>query len=171
MMRTILPAMMRTILPAICSVILVSGEPQTRHFHSSYYHTMIEGLGVEPHHVVGDYGGEEDRVGETEHGRREIDYESPEEAFARNNDVYDEYHEELADGDDYQYEEYRDNHDDSYHQNKEAEGSRLNNILYEDGKLEGREAPEEENAKESADVDIRQFTLMISKLLFRLAQM
>ena len=132
---------------------------------------MMDGLAEEPHHVVGDYGGEGDREGETEHGRREIDYESPEEAFARNNDVYDEYHEELADGDDYQYEEYGDNHDDSYHQNKVAEGNRLNNILYEDGKLEGREAPEEENAKESADVDIRQFTLMISKLLFRLAQM
>merc|ERR1719206_903471 len=115
---------MRTILPAICSAILVSGEPQTRHFHSSYYHTMMEGLAEEPHQLVGGYGGEGDREGESEHGRREVDYESPEEAFARNNDVYDEYHEELADGDDYQYEEYRDSQNDNYNQNEEAEGHR-----------------------------------------------
>merc|ERR1711872_723959 len=160
------PAMMRRLLvPVLCSV-LIAADPQTRQFHNSYYITMMEGLIDQPgHHSqpgVGGYGG--DSVGGAELEQKEYSDETSEEAFSLDNNVYAEYHEPLADGVEYKYEEYK---DEDYH-NNEHEGDKLNNILYEEEKLEGREAPEDNNVEKSSEVDIREFTLMISKLLFRL---
>ena len=98
-------------------------------------------------------------------------YDEQEEPYVENNDVYDEYPEELADQVDYEYEDHNDNQKNNYDRNDEHDGNKLNNILYGDDKFEGREVPEEETEENSSKVDIREFTLMISKLLFRLAQM
>eukprot|EP00090_Calanus_glacialis_P014456 TRINITY_DN23245_c0_g1_i1.p1 TRINITY_DN23245_c0_g1~~TRINITY_DN23245_c0_g1_i1.p1 ORF type:complete len:168 (-),score=46.37 TRINITY_DN23245_c0_g1_i1:51-554(-) len=167
--------MYSSFIPILFFSILVSAEPQTPQFQDSYYETMLAGLGENMPQNERTYEREQDdKLNSTpDIERREIKemYDEQEEPYVENNDVYDEYPEELADQVDYEYEDHNDNHLNNYDQNNDHDGNKLNSILYGDDKFEGREVPEEETEENSSKVDIREFTLMISKLLFRLAQM
>ena len=165
--------MQNSVIPILFSSLLVAAEPQTPQFQDSYYETMLAGLGENlPQNERSYIREEENTLNEApEIERREIMemYDEQEEPYVENNDVYDEYPEEFADHADYEYEDHNDNQENNYDQNDDHVGNKLNNILYGDD-IEGREVPEEET-ENSSKVDIREFTLMISKLLFRLAQM
>ena len=162
-------------IPVLCTYLLVASEPQTTHFYDSYYDAMIEGLGDQHKYEEKTFerqGGEDTMEGK-EVAKRELAdaYEEQEEPYVENNEMYDEYPEELADDVDYEeYNERLNDQEESYNEDHERDSDRLNDILYDEDTFEGREAPEKEIEENNSNVDIREFTLMISKLLFRLAQ-
>ena len=149
-------------------------DPQTSQFLDTYYDAMIGDL-TDAEEEMGKSVEENeepfltDSELENRNGRELIEkrkdrYANDVEAF------YEDYQDERAYNADYEYNESEEP-DTEYYNNEFEDGKRLHDILYDVDAAEGREIPEEKVEENDSKVDIREFTLMISKLLFRLAQM